>query len=251
MALIFHVFSGACSRFPMEKFQKKRARATSSKRAWLFSTCRHTHTRASLALGLSPEVVNAVSRSGFAFKALWAFHVVSLWSWMFRVLLKSKFSSFSLWQGLGEARSRSPRSGCGASWAKGWCRNCGWERARSLLPPPQRGTWKGSEGGKSEDEQEPVHRSKQYPKSEGILEDHRVQLLALHRHPNKFHPVPESIGQTPLEPRPFPGEAVQCLTTLWRKNPFLIIQATPDTAPAVPSGAVTAHKEQRSITLGF
>lgn len=132
--------------FSNEEIAEERACVTSSKRVCLVTADTYTSI---FGLRVSPEVVNTVSQSGFAFKALWVFYVVSLWSWMFRVLLKSKFCSRSLWHGLGDAWPRSllviPSlwSRCGASWANGWCRNCGWEQASSLLPP-HRGTWKGS-----------------------------------------------------------------------------------------------------------
>lgn len=149
MALIIHVFSGAHSHFPMAKSQKKGHVPPPPRESDCLVTA-DTYTSI-FGLRVSPEVVNTVSQSGFGFKALWVLYVASLWSWMFRVLLKSKFCSRSLWHGLGDAWSRSLlaipslRSGCGASWASGWCRNCGWEQASSLLPP-HRGTWKGSEG---------------------------------------------------------------------------------------------------------
>lgn len=130
--------------FSNREIAEKRVYDTSSKRVWLLVLA-DTYTSI-FGLGVSPEVVN--SQSTWICFQDFVFYVVSLWSWMFHVLLKSKFSSCSLWQGLGEAWSGSVLaipSLCGASWANGWCRNCGWEQARSLLPPPHRGTWKGSE----------------------------------------------------------------------------------------------------------
>lgn len=74
----------------------------------------------------------------------------------------------------------------------------------------------------------PYFTGSEYAELERSHEDHCVQLLALQRIPQQSHPVPESNVQTLLYLRqaggcdPIPGELLQCQTTLWVKNLFLV-----------------------------